>query len=242
LPEHFVYFQPRDIVSGDFYWFHAERGASFIAVCDCTGHGVPGAFVSMIGNDLLNQIIIEKGLQTPGEILTQLNNGVKSVFTREGEEQKSKDGMDMALISLNFKQDLQGFQNLEGLNTLQFAGANNPLYIVRNGELSVIDGDKTAIGGDTEKDFNFTNHKIDLKKGDTIYMFSDGYQDQFGGDTDNQQFGKGKKFMKKRLSKLFLSIQGKSIQEQKEIIHKTMMNWKGDLEQTDDICVIGVRV
>jgi len=247
LPDHFIYFQPRDIVSGDFYWFTAHprplpkggesqrpessqnssaqrNGKCFIACCDCTGHGVPGAFVSMIGNDLLNQIIIEKGIEDPGEILTNINNGVKSVFTREGAEQQAQDGMDMTLCV--FDKDLR---------TLEFAGANNPLLLMQNGELNHIKGDKYAIGGDTEIDYKFANHKIDLQKGNTIYIFSDGYQDQFGGP-------KGKKFMSKRFRQLFIDIQTMNMEEQKEHLNKTIEDWKKGRDQVDDILVIGIRV
>ena len=231
LPLHFIYFQPKDIVSGDFYWLTKQKRKVYIAVCDCTGHGVPGAFVSMIGNDLLNQIIIEKGLENPGDILTQLNNGIKSVFTREGAEQQAKDGMDMTLCV--FDKDLK---------TLEFAGANNPLLLIQNGEMKRIKGDRHAIGGETEKDYKFSNHKISLQKGNMLYMFSDGYQDQFGDKIPSKGFGEGKKFMIKRFKELLLSIQDKDMQEQKAIIHKTIMDWKGNLEQVDDILVIGIRV
>ncbi|MFH1321997.1 MAG: tetratricopeptide repeat protein [Bacteroidota bacterium] len=259
IPDHFIYFQPRDIVSGDFYWFYAvaspplekpdeapaqkvmvspskKRGSGgvFLVAADCTGHGVPGAFVSMIGNDLLNQIIIEKGVENPGEILTHLNNGIKSVFTREGAEQEAQDGMDMVLCV--FDKDLK---------TLEFAGAKNPLLIIQNGELKQIKGDKYPIGGETERNYKFTNHQTDLQKGNMVYMFSDGYQDQFGGSKDlagTSSYGAGKKFMIKRFKELLLTIQDKPMQEQKEILDKTIKDWKGNNEQVDDILVIGIRV
>jgi len=126
--------------------------------------------------------------------------------------------------------------------TVEFAGANNPLLIIQNGELKRIKGDKYAIDGETEINYNFANHKIDLQKGNTIYIFSDGYQYQFGGKNLSKGFGKGKKFMIKRFKELLSSIQDKSMREQKEIIYKTIMDWKGNLEQVDDICVIGIRV
>ncbi len=222
--KHFIYFQPRDVVSGDFYWFTHKNDMTYLAVCDCTGHGVPGAFVSMIGNDLLNHIIMEKGFESPGEILTQLNNGVKSVFTREGSEQEAQDGMDMVLCT--FDKDLK---------SLEFAGAKNPLFIIRNNVLTKTRGDSNPIGGDTPVDTVFTNHQIELQKGDTLYLITDGYQDQFGGE-------KGKKFMIKRFKELLISIQDKDMKEQREIIHKNITEWKGDTPQVDDICVIGIRV
>ena len=178
----------------------------------------------MIGNDLLNQIIIERGLKDPGDILTSLSKGVKSVFTREGSEQQAQDGMDMVLCTFD-----------QNLKSLEFAGAKNPLFIIQNGELIKIKGDSYPIGGETELDFQFQTHKIELQKGNCIYMLSDGYQDQFGGP-------KGKKFMIKRFKELLLSIHEKGMQEQKEIIHKSITDWKGSQPQVDDICVIGIRV
>lgn len=223
LTESFVLFKPKDIVSGDFYWFAAKKKKIFIAACDCTGHGVPGAFVSMIGNDLLNQIIIEQDKNDPGEILSLLNKGVKSVFSRKG-EQEAEDGMDMALCVI----DLQN-------NQLEFSGAQNPLLLIRKGELIYTKGDKTPIGGDTEMSYNFTNHKTDLQKGDIIYIFSDGYQDQFGGPQN-------KKFMIKRFKELLLSIQNQPMEEQKEQLNKALEEWKENEEQVDDILVIGIRI
>jgi len=224
LTESFILFKPKDIVSGDFYWFTQKKERVIFAACDCTGHGVPGAFVSLIGNDLLNQIIIEKDKDNPGEILSLLSMGMKSVFTRTGSEQQAKDGMDMSLcvFDKNFK-------------TLEFAGAQNPLFLIRRGELIQIKGDKQPIGGSTELNYHFTNHKIELQKGDTIYIFSDGYQDQFGGDKD-------KKFTSRRFKQLLLDIQGESMENQKQILVQTIEKWKGDRVQLDDILVIGVKI
>ncbi|MFH1321159.1 MAG: response regulator [Bacteroidota bacterium] len=223
LVESFVLFKPKDIVSGDFFWF-TQKKKIFIAACDCTGHGVPGAFVSMIGNVLLNQIIIEKGIDSPAKILSLLNNEIKSVFTRKGSEQQASDGMDITLCA--FDKDLV---------TLEFAGAQNPLFLIRKGELIDIKGDRQPIGGSTEFDYNFTNHEIELQKGDNIYIFSDGYPDQIGGP-------KERKFMSKQFKQLLLDIQGKSMEEQKQILGQTIEKWKGELDQIDDILVIGVRV
>ena len=224
FPNHFVFFEPKDIVSGDFYWYSNQNRRSYIAACDCTGHGVPGAFVSMIGNDLLNQIIIERGVADPGEILSYLSDGVKSVFTRDGSNQQAQDGMDMVLCS--FDQDLK---------TLEYAGAKNPLFIIQNGELMTIKGDNCPIGGDTATGFQFTTHKITLQNTDSIYLISDGFQDQFGGP-------KGKKFMIKRFKEILLTIQKQDMHEQKEVLRKAIDDWKGTQEQVDDICVIGIRV
>jgi len=224
LPEYFIYFQPRDIVSGDFYWFAQKNGKIFIAVCDCTGHGVPGAFVSMIGNDQLNHIVIERNITAPDEILTHLNNGIKSAFTGEDKEQQANDGMDMALCVFDSE-----------LKTMEFAGAKNPLIIIQDNKLTEIKGDKYAIGGETAINHRFSNNKIELKNGTTLYMFSDGFQDQFGGE-------QGKKFKIKRFRELLQSLYDKPVEEQKDIIHRSLNQWKGNIAQVDDICVIGIRV
>jgi len=178
----------------------------------------------MIGNDLLNHIIIEKGVQQPGEILSRLSNGIKSVFTREGMEQQAQDGMDMVLCA--FEKDL---------SSVEFAGAKNPLLLVHNGELNQFKGDKFPIGGETELNYTFTNHQINLREGVTVYLMSDGYPDQFGGP-------KGKKFMIKRFKELVVSIKDENMDRQKEILIEQLESWKGELEQVDDICVIGIRV
>jgi len=220
----FVLFRPRDIVSGDFYWYADKEDKSFIAACDCTGHGVPGAFVSMIGNNLLNQIILEKNIENPGEIISQLNRGVKFAFTQEG-EQEAQDGMDMVLCVLDKKKGI-----------LQFAGANNPIILIRDDEFEVIKADRKSIGGDTSVDFNFQNFELEIKKGDTFYMFTDGYPDQFGG-------GKGKKFMMKRYREMISENYKKPMSEQREIYHQVLLDWMGtEYEQIDDILVIGVKV
>ncbi|MBL4754189.1 MAG: tetratricopeptide repeat protein [Flavobacteriales bacterium] len=240
LLEHFILFLPKDIVSGDFYWFAKRGDKAFIAACDCTGHGVPGAFVSMIGNNFLNQIIIEKKISDPGEVLSRLNNSIKDVFTKQG-AQEAQDGMDMTLCVID-------------LNTrkMEFAGAYNPIFIVRKGiassellkgglakafkeDMAIIGGDRMSIGGSTEMNYAFTTHSLDLSKGDRIYLFSDGYPDQFGGV-------KGKKFMIKRMKELLVSFQGKGMVDQKEIMVRTMEEWRGATEQVDDILVIGVGV
>ncbi|MFH1321835.1 MAG: tetratricopeptide repeat protein [Bacteroidota bacterium] len=240
LPEHFILFMPKDIVSGDFYWFAQRQNTAFIAACDCTGHGVPGAFVSMIGNNLLNQIILEKEISDPGEVLSELNKGVKKVFTKHG-EQEAQDGMDMTLCVFDLKSD-----------KMRFAAANNPVFIVRKGisasgmvangiaqpfrdDMAIIGGDRTSIGGSTEMSYVFESHCIDLNKGDMIYIFSDGYQDQFGGD-------KGKKFMVKKMKELLISFQGMPLAEQREVLQGTIAEWRGKTEQVDDILVIGIGV
>lgn len=245
LKDHFIFYQPKDIVSGDFYWFAKKNRKIFIAACDCTGHGVPGAFVSMIGNNLLNQIVLEDNQSDPGKILTLLNDGMKAVFTRDA-EQEAQDGMDMSLLRFDLDE-----LSLE-LKTVQFAGAKNPLYIVRKGvanteigkqnifklfgeDLVELKGDKTPIGGESVEGFEFTRWSIDLVKGDTLYIFSDGYPDQFGGE-------KGKKFMTKRFKELILSFQPETMESQKDVLEQTMKDWIGSGDQIDDQLVIGIRV
>jgi ligand-binding sensor domain-containing protein/serine phosphatase RsbU (regulator of sigma subunit) len=222
LPNSFVLYKPKDIVSGDFYWFGVKGDEEIIAAVDCTGHGVPGAFMSMIGHNLLNQIINENGVTEPDKILTALNKGVQSALKQGANEVETTDGMDIALCKLNRKN-----------NTLIFAGANRPLFIVNNGIAKKIDANKFAIGGSqlsTEK--IFTSQLIHLQKGDCVYLFTDGYADQFGGE-------KGKKFMVKNFVQLLISIQNKSMQEQGVLLESRCLEWKGNLEQVDDILVIG---
>ena len=244
LPDNFVFFAPRDIVSGDFYWFREKKDKIFIAACDCTGHGVPGAFLSMIGNDLLNQLIIEKGLSDPGEILNQLSEGIHAVFTRKGAELEAKDGMDMTLVVFD-----------KNLSYMEFAGAQNSVFIFRKSEgetsgsddpfttdeqdrafkFREITGDRTPIGGRTVPNFEFTRHEVDLNRGDAIYLFSDGFLDQFGGK-------KGKKFTKNRFLEMLFGIQNLSMNEQKFELEASFKKWQGNEEQLDDVLVIGIRV
>jgi ligand-binding sensor domain-containing protein/serine phosphatase RsbU (regulator of sigma subunit) len=223
LPQSFVLFKPRDIVSGDFYWFAQVGSKSILAVVDCTGHGVPGAFMSMIGNSLLNEIVYEKKIYEPAAILDYLNEGVRMSLKQNQQENETQDGMDISLISIE-------------RNILEYAGAHRPLYLIRNGVLEEISADKFPIGGMQKDEIKkFVNKKLELKKGDSIYMFSDGYVDQFGGE-------KGKKFMSKRFQELLLSVQEKSMEEQKNILNATIETWKNKTEQVDDILVAGVRV
>ncbi|MBN4051177.1 tetratricopeptide repeat protein [bacterium AH-315-M05] len=233
LPDSFVLFKPKDIVSGDFYWVAAldsqesppagGRGV-LIAACDCTGHGVPGAFMSMMINSLLNEVVNDLGITKPNEILYEVRKGIINSLKQKGESGDQKDGMDAALCSIDF-------ENMK----LEYAGANNPLYLIRKGELQQIRADKQPVGFHMGEQTPFTNHEIQLKKGDTIYIFSDGYQDQFGGS-------RGKKYMSKRFRQLFIDVQTMNMDEQKEHLDKTIEEWKGDREQVDDILVIGVRV
>ena len=249
LKDHFILYKPKDIVSGDFYWIEQKDGKALFAAVDCTGHGVPGAFMSIIGNDLLKQAVNEHGKIIPSDILNELNKLALETISQTFEESTVKDGMDIAFCSMDFT-------NRE----LQYSAAYNPLYIIRkegegaslskklslnsgkvrqtaNGyDLIEIKANKFPIGVfDGEDVESFTNHKIQLQKGDSIYIFSDGYVDQFGG-------AKGKKYMAKRFREQLLNIQELTMKEQREHLDKTIENWRGALDQVDDIIIIGVKV
>lgn len=223
--EHFVLYIPKDIVSGDFYWFAEKNEHAFIAAVDCTGHGVPGAFMSIIGYSNLNKIVIEQGLTSPAEILTTLDSEVTHVLKQRDGESRSRDGMDLALCALNIYE-----------KKLSFAGAYRPLYLIRNNELIQYKGNSYPIGGSFKfkKKKEFTEHELQLKEGDTLYIFSDGYPDQFGGPEN-------RKYMTKRFKNLLLSIQEHPLEEQKNILRYELEQWRGDYKQMDDILVIGLR-
>jgi|GEM_PF-1340797 len=222
FPEAFVLFQPKDIVSGDFYWFSEKNKKRLIATVDCTGHGVPGAFMSMIGNALLNEIINEKGVTVPSEILKLLRE--KIIDSLKQKDGQNKDGMDISILCFD-----------EDNKTVEFAGANNPLWLIRKGIIQEIKADKQPIGLYHGESKPFNNNIIKLQKEDSLYIFTDGYADQFGG-------GEGKKFKYKQLQNLLLSIQDKRMNEQENILFKKINDWKSDLDQVDDILIIGVRV
>ncbi len=220
----FIMLKPKDIVSGDFYWYSEVEGKKIIAAVDCTGHGVPGAFMSMIGNTFLHEIINEKKIITPGTILNELREKVISAMDQNGMDGSRRDGMDMSLCMID-----------ETSNTLEFAGANNPIYLVQDEKIVEIKGDKKPVGYMPEKSDDFTNHSVKVNTGDIIYLFSDGYADQFGGS-------KGKKFKYKQFRELLLANCQKSMQDQKEILSNRFVEWKGQLEQIDDVCVIGIKI
>lgn len=227
LPESFVFHRPRDIVSGDFYWLMEHEGKILVAAVDCTGHGVPGAFMSIIGNNALNAAVREEGLTTPSLILDSLNRNVSSTLKHQGGtiEMGIKDGMDIALVCIDLKN-----------KQLQYAGAYNPLYVIRDGNLIETKGDKFPIGLAQMDDLRlFTNHTLELKEGDTIYIFSDGYADQFGGEH-------GKKFKYDNFRTLLFDIHELSPRRQLKTIERTFDDWKGDLVQLDDTLVIGMRL
>lgn len=224
LPKHFIYYQPRDIVSGDFYWIKKTEDQVIFTAADCTGHGVPGAFMSLLGMAFLNEVVTYMHITQPALILKELRNKVKTALKQNSGELKAKDGMDMSLVTLDLK-----------THKLQFAGAYNPLYLFRNGELERIEADRMPIGVHLNEKPEFTNHEIQLKQGDLIYMTSDGYIDQFGGE-------KNKKFKSGRFKSLLQKIQHLPMEEQEQQIYETMQEWMGNNEQLDDIIVIGVRV
>ena len=224
LPEHFILFRPRDIVSGDFYWFTKKDNLLVIIAADCTGHGVPGAFMSMLGVSFLNEIVNRHDVTTAGAILTQLRADVKKTLGQEGKEGEAKDGMDIALCIVDF-------ENLK----MQYAGAYNPLYLCRNNELIEVKADRMPIGIYIKEKESFTNNEIDLENGDTFYLFSDGYADQFGGED-------GQKFKSKNFKELLLEIHHKPMAEQREILNTTIDKWRGRWEQVDDIIILGIRV
>jgi len=242
LQESFILYKPKDIVAGDFYWMEQVGGKILFAAADCTGHGVPGAMVSVVCNNGLNRSVREYSLTDPGEILNKTRELILEEFEKSDEE--VKDGMDIALCSL------------EG-NVLKYAGAHNPLWIIRSKRHSAPDAESSTneITGQASNDeyvlyeikankqpigkFDnpkpYTTHSIELMKGDSIYIFSDGYADQFGGE-------KEKKFKTANFKKLLLSVNDKPLEQQKELINQTFENWKGELEQLDDVCIIGVRI
>ncbi len=230
FPESFILFIPRDIVSGDFYWYTEKNGKKLIAAVDCTGHGVPGAFMSMIGNAFLNQIVNEKGCTQPAEILNQLRALTISALKQDGSSGENKDGMDISLLSFDMEKGI-----------VEFAGANNPLWIasIATAEnppvLREIKGNKMPIGIFVGDETPFTNHEIELVKGESIYIFTDGFADQMGGTS-------GKKFRYKSFRELLLSMHARPMKEQEMITQTTISEWKGLLDQTDDILVIGIKV
>ena len=221
----FILYKPKAIVSGDFYWLEKRNDKVLIAAIDCTGHGVPGAFMSIVGHNLLNQIVHDNGITVPSEVLTELNKGVTDTLKQKVEEDQVRDGMDLALCTIDYNSMV-----------LEYAGAYNPLWLLRDGHMIEVKADKYPIGAFLEEKIRtFTNHRIELQAGDIIYMFSDGYADQFGGPT-------GKKFKYKNFKELLISIHKNKMHEQRNILDHTIEAWRGDLEQVDDIMVIGIKI
>lgn len=246
LSDNFILFKPKDKVSGDFYWWTQVKNHTIITAADCTGHGVPGAFMSMLGISFLREIVQKEQITNSGEILNRLRTEVIKALKQKGELGEQKDGMDMAIVSINHE-----------TNVMQFSGANNPLYIVKSRKVKVeskmanaikefeldelstfklyeLRPDKMPIAI-YEKMNKFTTHEIQIEKGDIIYMFSDGYADQFGGT-------KGKKFKYKPFKRLLLENANKPMPEQKEYLNTVFKNWKGSFEQIDDVVVLGLKI
>ncbi|MFL5752429.1 MAG: tetratricopeptide repeat protein [Bacteroidia bacterium] len=229
VPEVFILYKPKDIVSGDFYWALSIQDTEkhtkfFIATADCTGHGVPGAFMSMLGISFLNEIVLERKISNPALALDVMREEIIRILNPEGSTEESKDGMDCVLCAY----DLEKME-------LNFAAANNPLWLVRKGELTEYKADKMPVGKYGDIVDSFTKQTIHLEKGDVIYTFTDGFADQFGGP-------KGKKFKYKQLQQLLLANFDKPLEEQKKLLNDAIENWRGKLEQVDDILLIGIQI
>jgi ligand-binding sensor domain-containing protein/serine phosphatase RsbU (regulator of sigma subunit) len=254
FPESFVLYQPKAIVSGDFYWLEKWGNETLIAAVDCTGHGVPGAFMSIVGHNILTQAVNVLGLTKPSLILNETNKQLSKKLNQDPEEATVRDGMDIALVAINRTK-----------MKVEFAGANNPMWIIRDNQVIQVSGDKFPIGAFVGEELQqFSNHEYELQAGDCIYIFTDGYADQFGlsdetwakvdailknpaSSEDEISFAKafmskGKKFKYKRLQELLLEHHQKPFDEQKRILEKTIENWRGSLEQIDDVLVIGIRI
>lgn len=224
LREHFILYMPRDIVSGDYYWMTEVDGKTVVVAADCTGHGVPGAFLSMLGVSFLNEIVIKNEITHANEILNELRRSVVASLHQTGEEGEAQDGMDISVIVIN-----------HAIHKLEYAGAYNPLYLIRDNSLIEYKADKMPIGIHFMKKDPFTNNIIDYQKDDSLYIFSDGYMDQFGGE-------KGKKFMAKKFKDLILDIHRMDFKEQASSLLRNFVKWRGNIEQIDDVLVIGLKL
>ncbi|HRH64316.1 MAG TPA: SpoIIE family protein phosphatase [Bacteroidia bacterium] len=227
--ESFILFAPKDIVSGDFYWFNESKHFYFIAVADCTGHGVPGSLMSMLGSQLLNDAV--EYTQEPGEILKFLNQGVKKSLRQTADIDSTRDGMDLILCRFD-----KNFQSLS------FAGANRPLFLVRMKELIEYKTTKSAIGGLTSYEQIFYQEEISIKSDDCIYLSTDGFADQFGGTKVEFPLIASKKIKSKILKEKLLEINQESMAAQKESLANFFITWKGQHEQTDDVLIVGVKI
>ncbi|PID92072.1 MAG: hypothetical protein CSA96_05145 [Bacteroidetes bacterium] len=221
--EHFIFFKPRDIVSGDFYWISQNRNKIVLTAADCTGHGVPGSLMSMLGITMLHEIVNEKKVRHSEEILNQLRMSIARTLKQEGRIGEQKDGIDMALIIYD-----------SATRKLEFSGANNPLYIIRDGEMIQYKGNNMPVAY-YENMTDFTRYTIEMKAGDRVYMFTDGFPDQFGGPH-------GKKFKYRPFKDLLLEIHERPMEEQQRILNLVFEEWKGDLNQIDDVLIIGMRL
>jgi histidine kinase len=224
LPKAFVYFSPKDVVSGDFYWFSKRLSKVIIAAADCTGHGIPGAFMTVMANTLLKQIVELEGIFKPCDILYHLNLRIR-VALQQDTDSTNKDGLEIAICQID-----------PSRRKLQFAGANRPLILIRNNEITELKGDKYGIGGDQEESSRlYTNQVVELEDNDVFYIYSDGYPDQIGEEIN-------KKFLSRRFYSLLTEIHLKDPQHQRMLLDAELRHWRGDKEQTDDITVIGIQI
>ena len=223
LPEHFILFKPRDIVSGDFYWVEKKEEQIVVCAADCTGHGVPGAFMSLLGLTFLNEIVNYEGVMKASEILNRLRSNIIRSMSHQDEADQAKDGMDLSLVVIDRQLDI-----------LEFAGAYNPMLLVRKGELIEYKGDKMPVGMHIIIEKPFTNHKVQLEHGDMIYLYSDGYHDQFGGE-------KGGKYKARPFKNFLTRISREPIKTQAGMLDKELKEWMGKEDQVDDILIIGIR-
>jgi serine phosphatase RsbU (regulator of sigma subunit) len=224
LPAYFVLSKPRDIVSGDYYWLASKDEKVIIAVADCTGHGIPGAFMSILGVAFLNEIVNKAVTIRANEILNQLCGQVIKSLHQTGKSDETRDGMEMGLCVIDF-----------GKNKLQYSGAFRPLYLIRDNELKELKGDNMPIGIYEQEDQSFSNSEILFKKNDIIYLFTDGYVDQLGG-------GERKTFRSENFKKLLIDIHNKPMHEQKKALEKKYEEWRGEIDQVDDILIVGIRM
>lgn len=225
LPQSFVFYQPKDILSGDFYWIEKKGDLVFVAAADCTGHGVPGALISIVNYNLLNKAVLEKDLNDPADVLNYVNNQLTIALHQSYQESSVKDGMDISLCVIN-----------TSTNEMKYAGANNPVYIIQQKILTQLNADKFPVGSFVDEKINsFTSQSIQLNKGDLVYLFSDGFADQFGGKD-------GKKFKYKQFKETLVEIHALEMSDQQKILIDRFTAWRGNLEQIDDVMVIGIKV
>jgi PAS domain S-box-containing protein len=224
MDDGFVLYLPKDVVSGDFYWYYKKGNKIFVAAVDCTGHGVPGALMSIVGNSILNAVIVKREIEDPCKILEALDSEVNNLLQKEDTYDVMSDGMDVSLAVIDLS-----------LNHLTYSGAMRSLWVVRNGEVIELKGDRYPIGYFYGVEKFFTNVKLDLNKGDYLYLFSDGYADQFGGE-------KNKKFNRKNMKELLVSINSMSGTDQKGFLDYSLKNWRQETEQTDDVLIVGLKI
>jgi serine phosphatase RsbU (regulator of sigma subunit) len=225
FPDSFILHIPKDIVSGDFYWINEVGGRIYFASVDCTGHGVPGAFMSVIGFELFRRITETEKKKQPAEILNSLNRGFETIFS-DVDNVILRDGMDVAFCAID-----------HDMKVLEFAGAFNPLYLIRDNTITEIKGDRFSVGlnEDQTNGKSFNNHVIPLSEGDVIYIFTDGFADQFGGP-------EGKKYKYRRFRHLLLALHQLPMKRQGEFLKRSILDWKGSLDQVDDILVVGIKI